>query len=207
MHEENLGMCGKMGRIIALYQLYQKTDEEEWEKMAVKLLDEVLSSCNGSLSLSYKYGLLGVGIGLEWLFQNGFLNGERDEVLSDFDILATTAIIKRMIPKAEDVDGLLGLTCYFYYRLHYRKNEETLIVLKLKEHVLYLIDWVIEKVQCTKLEEDIYIYYFMFVLLHQLNVCNAKIINIMSWCNNKIKEIDINKDATNKYYNTITGGL
>lgn len=189
MFDNSIGIYGKMGKVISLYQLYERTNVEEWKTQANDLLDEIFALCQNNISLSYNYGLLGVGTGIEWLFQKGFLNGNPDIILADIDMLAITAIIKRIIPKTEEIDGLIGLVCYLYYRLHYRKNEETIIVLTLKEHVLYLIDWIIEKVQNSESEKDIYEYYFMLVLLHQLDVCNAKVVNVLKWCNDKVEEI------------------
>lgn len=205
MFDESLGMCGKMGKVLSLYQLYRETNTVEWGKQAEELLEEVLSQCSIITSLSYSSGLLGVGTGIEWLFQQGLLCGNRDMVLEDIDILATTAIIKRYIPNVDKIDGLIGLVCYIFYRLHYRKEQETLIVLTFKEHTIYLIDWIIEEVQNNESEEDIYEYYFMLVILHQLNVCNSKIVNILKWCNGRIEELKWRKThGTDKYSNSIT---
>lgn len=189
MDNKNLGMCGGMGKVIALYHLYNVTNEIEWKEQAEVLLEEVLLLSSNIASLSYSSGLLGVGTGIEWLFQKGYLCGDRDTILEDIDILATTAIIKRHIPNIDKMDGLIGLVCYIFYRMHYRKEEEVLIVLTLKEYTIYLIDWIIEEVQNNESEKEIYEYYFMLVILHQLNVCNAKIVNILKLCNDKIEEI------------------
>ena len=42
-----------------------------------ELLEKVLSQCSNITSLSYRSGLLGIGTGVEWLFQQGFLCGSR----------------------------------------------------------------------------------------------------------------------------------
>lgn len=193
MFDDSLGMCGKMGKILSLYRLYRETEEIEWKIQAEELLEEVLSLCSNTTSLSYSSGLLGVGTGIEWLFQQGFLCGNRDVVLEDIDALAMTAIIKRYIPNVSKTDGLIGLVSYLFYRLHYRKNQETLVVLTFKEHTLYLIDWIIEEVQNCDTEDEIYGYYFVLVVLHKLDICNAKIVNVLQWCNYRIEEFKLRK--------------
>lgn len=195
MFDESLGMCGKMGKVLSLYRMYSETDDIEWEKQAEELLEEVLSQCSNIISLSYRSGLLGVGTGVEWLFQQGFLCGNRDIILEDIDILAMTAIIKRQIPNVDKIDGLIGLVSYFFYRLHYRKEEETLIVLTLKEHTLYLIDWIIEEVQNSDSVDEICRYYFVLVILHRLDICNAKIANVLQWCNRRVEELKLRESC------------
>lgn len=195
MFDDSLGMCGKMGKILSLYRLYSETDEIEWKKQAEELLEEVLLRCSNITSLSYRSGLLGIGTGVEWLFQQGFLCGNRDVVLEDIDMLAMTAIIKRHIPNVNKMEGLIGLVSYLFYRLHYRKEEETLIVLTLKEHTLYLIDWIIEEVQNSDSEDEIYRYYFVLVILHRLDICNAKITNVLQWCNCRVEELKLRESC------------
>ena len=193
MFDESLGMCGKMGKVLSLYRMYSETDEIEWKIQAEELLEKVLSQCNNITSLSYRSGLLGIGTGVEWLFQQGFLCGSRDVILEDIDILAMKSIIKRRIPNVDKMDGLTGLVTYLFYRLHYRKDKETLIVLTLKEHTLYLIDWIIEEVQNSDSEYEIYGYYFALVILHRLDIFNAKIENVLQWCNCKVQELKLRK--------------
>ena len=77
MFDESLGMCGKMGKVLSLYRMYSETDEIEWKTQAEELLERVLSQCSNITSLSYRSGLLGIGTGVEWLFQQGFLCGSR----------------------------------------------------------------------------------------------------------------------------------
>ena len=38
--------------------------------------------------------------------------------------------------------GICGLAYYLYYRLSRRKGEEDIKVLRMKEHLIYLIDWI-----------------------------------------------------------------
>ena len=71
---ENPGMMGEMGKIIGFYRLYRQTAEEEWEEKAEVLLDEVMENCSLELPATYGDGLCGVGVGIEYLLQEGFVD-------------------------------------------------------------------------------------------------------------------------------------
>lgn len=73
---ENPGMMGEMGKIIGFYRLYRQTAEEEWEEKAEVLLDEVMENCSLELPVTYGDGLCGVGVGIEYLLQEGFVEGD-----------------------------------------------------------------------------------------------------------------------------------
>ena len=74
---ENPGMMGEMGKIIGFYRLYRQTAEEGWEEKAEVLLDEVMENCSLELPVTYGDGLCGVGVGIEYLLQEGFVEGDR----------------------------------------------------------------------------------------------------------------------------------
>ena len=78
---ENPGMMGEMGKIIGFYRLYRQTAEEEWEEKAEVLLDEVMENCSLELPVTYGDGLCGVGVGIEYLLQEGFVEGENARLL------------------------------------------------------------------------------------------------------------------------------
>lgn len=170
-----IGMNGNMGKVISLFSLYQKTQEPKWESQAESLLTNILEKCNRNSPLSYGEGLCGVGYGLEYLLQNHMVEGEADEVLSDIDTLVVNEINKRTLQGLNIDDGILGLAYYLYCRLHYRTESEERIVLTLKGHVIYLIDWIEEAIRDNSRKSNFYETYFILTLLHKLNILNAKI--------------------------------
>lgn len=179
---DTIGMSGKMGKVIALFRLYRDTGEEDWETEAEKLLEATMKECSLASPLSYGNGLCGMGVGIEYLIQNHFIEGDSDEILSELDNQIIYAINSRPALDLDLQSGILGLACYMYSRLHYRKSSEEPIVLILKEQAIYLIDWIADAMQDNSINKDYYEVYFILVLLHQLNILNAKIENMMEWC-------------------------
>lgn len=177
-----IGMCGSMGKAVALFWLYRDTNEEEWKIEAERLLDVIFEKCEINISLSYSDGLCGMGVGVEYFLQNNFVEGNADEILIDIDSLIINAINDRSPLDLSIESGILGLAYYLYYRLCYRINSEKPIVLKLKEQTIYLIDWIAEAMQDKSINKNYHEIYFILILLHQLNILNAKIEYMMHWC-------------------------
>lgn len=172
---DTIGMQGNMGKAISLFSLYRKTNEEDWELQAERLLDGIMEKCSINSPLSYGSGLCGVGVGLEYLLQNHFIEGNSDEVLSDIDTIIFGEINARTLSGLNIDNGILGLAYYFYYRLHYRKESEEGVVLDLKRNVIHLIDWIEEELRDTFIKSQYYETFFILALLHQLNIFNAKV--------------------------------
>lgn len=170
-------MLDKMGETIALFRLYRDTGEEEWSIRAEELLDDIWNGCTGDMSLAYGNGLCGIGARTEYLIQNGFVEGDTDEILAEIDGRVFAAINARPPFDLSIEQGISGLACYLYHRLCYRKDSEEPVVLNLKEYTIYLIDWIAEALQDGATGKDYYEVYFILVLLHTLNIMNAKIEN------------------------------
>lgn len=179
-------MLNKMGKTIALFRLYRNTKEEEWRIRAEEMLDDIWNECTKDMSLAYRDGLCGIGAGTEYLIQNGFVEGNTDEVLAEIDSRVFAAINVRPPFDLSIEQGILGLACYLYHRLYYRKDSEEPTVLDLKEYTIYLIDWIAEALQDNSTDKDYYEFYFILVLLHTLNIMNAKIENLLECCDKKL---------------------
>ena len=179
-------MLNKMGKTIALFRLYRNTKEEEWRIRAEEMLDDIWNECTKDMSLAYRDGLCGIGAGTEYLIQNGFVEGNTDEILAEIDSRVFAAINVRPPFDLSIEQGILGLACYLYHRLYYRKDSEEPTVLDLKEYTIYLIDWIAEALQDNSTDKDYYEFYFILVLLHTLNIMNAKIENLLECCDKKL---------------------
>ena len=187
---ESVGMCGKMGKIINLFQRNRTTLNKNYEKEAEKLLDEIWNTSDWMSDFSYGYGFSGFGCGVEFLIQNKFVEGDVDEILTEIDYLIFKIIDERPNIPIDIKRGLLGLVCYFFHRLHYREKEENSKTLNLKEYTIYLIDWIDDILPFFKERSDLYELFFCLILLHQLNIYNSKIEHLLNLCNLKISCLD-----------------
>ena len=125
------------------------------------LLDEVMENCSLELPVTYGDGLCGVGVGIEYLLQEGFVEGDADEILWQIDCRVFNTINSRAIGTLGIGKGICGLAYYLYYRLSRRKGEEDIKVLRMKEHLIYLIDWIADSlpgVRESSLFEEVVFY-------------------------------------------------
>ena len=170
-----------------MFRLYRDTGEEEWSIRAEKLLDDIWNGCTEDMSLAYGDGLCGIGAGTEYLIQNGFVEGDADEILAEIDSRVFAAINARPPFDLSIEQGISGLACYLYHRLCYRKDSEEPVVLNLKEYTIYLIDWIAEALQDDATGKDYYeVYFHSGLIAHsEYNECqNRKSIGMVRQGNN-----------------------
>ncbi len=113
---------GKMGIAIFFFHLYRYSNDEKYADCGYTLIEELQSQINNKTSPFYESGLSGIGTGIEYLVQNGFVEGDTDEILQDVDrqIIFT---IKFMPHQHFSIrKGLCGLGRYLLYRKSNRNS-------------------------------------------------------------------------------------
>ncbi|MDR2914721.1 MAG: hypothetical protein LBV74_07815 [Tannerella sp.] len=114
---------GKMGICIYFYHLSRIEKEDKYKMIAGQLLDDILENLSPELPISVENGLAGIALGITHLIKAGFVEGDVNELLEDFDNI----IFKRLAflrdhtshPKSE----LLHLLFYLSVRLSAQTDE------------------------------------------------------------------------------------
>lgn len=189
---------GIMGIAIYLLHVSRLTQNKKYENEASELIDAVYEQISFEKPFFFDSGLLGIGCGFEYIINNGFVDADRDEILSEFDLLVRSIIDSRPIEDLDLKSGVCGIGYYLYCRLINRKEDDnSMVTLKLKEYLIYLIDWVeylLLKITNKKAYNDAY---FLLARLHKLNVFNHKVEKLLATCSRKI--IDFNCPITDNY--------
>lgn len=189
---------GKMGIAIYLLHISRLSQNEKYESEASELIDAVYEQISFEKSFFFDSGLLGIGCGFEYIINNGFADADRDEILSEIDLLVRNIIDSRPIDELGLRKGVCGVGFYLYSRLRNRSNDDdNMIVLKLKEYMIYLIDWIEYLLLKTTIKEDYNDAYFLLSRLHKLNVFNHKVEKLLAVCSRRI--IDFNCPTTDNY--------
>ena len=117
---------GQMGLSIFFYHLYKSTGDKNNEKMADELLDQVYGNLTSSLyPIDFENGLAGIGFGIEYLVQNGFVDANTDDVLADVDDKIFHHIVHSEELTLGIRSGLLGYASYVLIRLRNCNDAET----------------------------------------------------------------------------------
>lgn len=114
---------GKMGCVLFFAQYARYTHDEHYEEFANELLDEICEDITKDIPIGLEYGLCGIGWGIEYLVQNGFLEGDTDEILEDFD----NRIMEYDVLRMSDLSfrqGLAGIAFYVIARLSALRDSE-----------------------------------------------------------------------------------
>ncbi|GET47036.1 lanthionine synthetase LanC family protein [Capnocytophaga felis] len=186
---------GKMGIAIYLFHLNRITKNKKYENRAFEFIEEILNDLSHNISLSYATGLLGIGSGYQYILSNEFAYGDSDELLEEIDSIAIHSIDTRPSQSFNSLSlasGICGIGFYLYLRLkNTTNNNDSLASLKNMEYLIYLIDWIEELLLKTNNKQNINDTYFLLCRLHKLNVINFKVEEIISFCLDKIKKLNI----------------
>lgn len=111
-------MSGKMGIVLALAEYQRGISEPIYEDFTDELMEEVLSGIHKELPIGFAGGLSGIGWGIEYLLQNGFMEGEGVELCEELD----TKIMERDLVRMEDMSLETGIEGVLYYMLAHIKG-------------------------------------------------------------------------------------
>jgi hypothetical protein len=119
-------LCGNTGLCIFFYHLARTTSNPEYEKIADDLLDNVFA-CLSALApvlapVDFENGLTGIGWGIEYLVQNGFAEGNADEILEEVDNKVFKVLNEETLKSFELTNGLIGYLFYLISRLKNQSN-------------------------------------------------------------------------------------
>lgn len=115
---------GKMGIVLFFAHYARYTGNSIYDDFAGKLLDEIYEDITMDLPINLEYGLCGIGWGIEYLIQNGFVEGDSDLILSDFD-KKVMELDPRRVTDLSFRKGLGGILFYILSRVNYKNINKT----------------------------------------------------------------------------------
>ncbi len=87
---------GKMGIILSLITYSRKTKHKAIEEVADFLMNQVLNNMTNISPLSFSNGLTGIGWGIEYLIQNGYMPGCGADICIEIDNKLMSCDIRRV---------------------------------------------------------------------------------------------------------------
>lgn len=142
--EGHLGLSGKLGIAIYLMESSRVTGVRNFCLIAERLLSEVLQELSlETCGVGYQDGIIGVGVGVSYLYQRGFIQGDPDDVLAEIDALVWSIIDFREVQDDYLTSDILGVLLYLYLRIKGR-DDKTISYLRNREYLIYAIDWLSE---------------------------------------------------------------
>lgn len=102
---------GKMGIVIFFAHYARWTGNALYEDFADELLAEIYEDIHTDTPINLESGLCGIAWGIEYLVQNGFMEGDTDEILEDID----RRIMERDPRRMTDLSFRTGLGGILFY--------------------------------------------------------------------------------------------
>ena len=133
---------GKIGNAIFFSHYASFTCEEKFNQLANELIEEgnnqilltyTLDNDDEIVAFNYENGLSGIGIGIEYLVKQGFMEADLDDVLDDMDMLLS----KRITGKTMPVSLMLDIGHYFLARLSNTQTAKKDFFIQVMELVLH----------------------------------------------------------------------
>ena len=116
---------GKMGQCVYFYYAGRMTNNKEYTQKSEVLMGEILEQTGKSKVYDIKDGIAGIGLAVDYLMKNRFVNGNINEVLNDIDNELFRQICKPIEFGNNDYSLQLQLVYYFIVRLKdQKKNSE-----------------------------------------------------------------------------------
>jgi hypothetical protein len=137
----SLGLLdGKMGIAIFLYHYARKSGSEMYENYAGELIDEIYEEITPQTPVDFSNGLTGIGWGIEYLVENGFVEADTDEALKEIDDAIYSTMLQQPV-LIKNTNDLFGYGFYCLARLRGNTSDDSnLSTLVKKQHLIYLTD-------------------------------------------------------------------
>ncbi len=114
---ENLGIAnGKIGIALYFFCLYRQTRKSIYEDFAFELLEEVDNTINDRTCLGFRYGLCGIGWGIEFLVRERYI-GVDEDICARFEHRIFQSILYDKYQGIGIADGLCGILLYLVARI------------------------------------------------------------------------------------------
>lgn len=190
---------GKMRVVIFLFLMARFKNKKRFSEHAFSLLEDIQKNISVNTTFDYANGIAGIGTALIFLVQEGFLEGDLNEVLSEFDDFLFNRIYFTNYEDLSLETGLMGLGYYFIYRVkNMNKNQENFTKLSF-DHLLIVIQdillgnfningytYPVLKVKRITSKDLLHIKIFLKHLIN-LNLCNVLSYRLL----NKISTLEV----------------
>ena len=140
---------GRMGIILFFAHYARATQSKHYEDFAGYLLDELYEEIHEDLPVNLENGLCGIGWGIEYLVQQGFMEGDTDEILADIDRKVMELDPLRMT-NLSFRRGLAGIAFYVIVRLNAHREAS---LLPFDAAYLTSLQQALERTEFTEAEE------------------------------------------------------
>ena len=191
---------GKMGLVVFFLHYAKYTGDKSYEDYATVLMDSIQDIIMQQHVINYADGLAGIGIAVEYLTQNNFVEVNTNEVLGHFDKKIFLETVYGDRKNAGLFTGLSGLGRYFLFRVTgdcTKGNHIGTLYNKMSLiHITDIFERMCHSIKKTEIED---VLRFLFEM-KQINIYPNKVmrlLNCFSKCNLPSNQYDMMRQYQN----------
>ena len=144
---------GIMGHCIYFYHISRISDNMEYHKRAELLMNELFKQITKVKMFDIKCGLAGIGLGIDYLIESGYVEGDINDILGGVDDILFKKICNP--EKSDSNDILLQLHLIYYFSVRLKKqNKNSENEFLFRESIINAINFISEKIYSFFLEES-----------------------------------------------------
>jgi hypothetical protein len=179
---------GKIGIAVFFFHYAQYTHNMLFADYAVDLIGEMQNQLHANSRADYEKGIAGIGVGIDYLIRNEFLNIE-DDIFEDLDGRMVRAVKYDPWQDFSLYDGLTGYGRYWISRLRYQTSS-----VQARECLSHIVGLIEENLPDIPAEEQTDVYCF----LHDLHEIQGVEISIELW--EQCRKWNLSSTNTSKYF-------
>lgn len=191
---------GVMGAVLCCYLSNDENFDIDWREQQ---LQRVIDNFWSVKSVNFESGLTGIGFGIQFLLEKGYIDGDPDDVLSEVD---NCIFRKYSLGSIKQTHGYISILIYIYIRLKYGLKEEINRCVFI-EFVKDLINKIYQDDQKDLFNESLPFsinfslpcYLYITCLLYDIDIYRSRIVKIWNEIINKVITIHPYLDS-NKLY-------
>lgn len=146
---------GKMGIATFFFHYAEFSGNELFADYAIDVISEMLNQMHINSPADYEKGIAGIGVGIDYLIRNNFLNVE-DDICEDFDYRMYRAVMYDSWQDFSQYNGLVGYGRYWITRLRYQAAS-----IQAQECLLHIITRIEEQLPDISISEQTDVYCFL----------------------------------------------
>jgi hypothetical protein len=146
---------GKMGIAVFFFYYAKYTGNMLFADYALDLIGEMQNQIHANSPADYEKGIAGIGVGIDYLIRNKFLDAE-DDILEDFDQRMVRAVMYDPWQDFSLYDGLSGYGQYWISRLYHQGSAEYA-----RECLMHITERIEENLPDIPTEEQSDVYCFL----------------------------------------------
>lgn len=149
---------GKIGVAIFFFHYAKYTNNSLFADYAMEVIGEMMSQIHVNSPADYEKGIAGIGVGIDYLIRNSFLNVE-DDICEDFDERMVRAVMYDPWQDFSQYNGLTGYGRYWVARLQYPGA-----LVQARQCLLRIIALIEENLSDISIMEQSDVFYFLYDL-------------------------------------------